>query len=782
MRTSQAARYARWSAILAGILLLIVSGVYLRRAWQSRQAEEQAPPAVPPSVTQRSAEFAFSNAEGDRTLFTVRASRATEFKKGDRSLLEDVWITVYGNSGQRFDNLHTQACDYIPLSGEIQCAGQVQIDLESASDARLHPSTPEHANPAARVMHIGTSRVSFNRETGIAASDQPVEFRFPQGMGQAVGIRYESARGQMRLLRAVRLVLHPRASSSATPDAAAAIQISGSALIYRRSEHVLHLLGPVEVHQKAGELRAGELDLELDGDLRARSIVARGHPEIREARSGTSLALSAEQISAPIPTDGEIRQITAAGNVRGSSKSKGSEERLEADRVEVDFPGRAARPGQLTAWGNVTASSARAAGGDWKLATQHLSAILTPDGGGGMRLGRAAAPSATVDWQSPAQTTGGTAVQQLQLKAQQLEAGFAGANQLRELRGTGGVQLRRQIGGTTPVIGTSRELIARFASGGWTEVEQSGEVRLQNGDRTAEASRATFDRASGSIILAGPVTLSDRLSRTSARSALFQQASHEFHAQGDVVTSEVSAGADGVTDFAAGPAHISADTLTVDTANGRAVYSGHARLWQGDAIIGADTLELDRPLQTLTATGHVRAVFPKAERVPPPGSGRMRAANLPDDMLRAEAGRMVYRNGDRRVLLDQGAIARMAAGSIHSDSMELFFAPEKAAAKQASGGSGKAAAPGTAESQELERAEAAGNVVIEQGDRRATAAHGEYIASEGKFVLSGGRPTITDSSGNATTGHQLTFFFGDDTIVVDSEEGSRTLTLHRVER
>jgi hypothetical protein len=47
--------------------------------------------------------------------------------------------------------------------------------------------------------------------------------------------------------------------------------------------------------------------------------------------------------------------------------------------------------------------------------------------------------------------------------------------------------------------------------------------------------------------------------------------------------------------------------------------------------------------------------------------------------------------------------------------------------------------------------------------------------------MSGGNPTIFDSAEGTTTGHQLTFFLADDTIIVDSETGSRTLTKHRVD-
>jgi len=75
-----------------------------------------------------------------------------------------------------------------------------------------------------------------------------------------------------------------------------------------------------------------------------------------------------------------------------------------------------------------------------------------------------------------------------------------------------------------------------------------------------------------------------------------------------------------------------------------------------------------------------------------------------------------------------------------------------------------------------------GGVTVEEGDRRATAERGEYTAASGKFVMSGGKPTLYDGSAGTTTGTQLTFFLADDTIIVDSESGSRTLTKHRVQQ
>src|ERR1700693_2324635 len=178
MRRSQATRYARWSALTGLLIAVVVTGMCAQRAVARKRGRRTGSP----SVTQRSATFAFSKVVGDRTLFTVRASRATEFKEGNKNLLEDVWITVYGRTGARFDNLHTQQCDYLRDTGRVVCKGEVQIDLESAEEAK---------QPAAqRGFRVVTSNLSFDRQTGEAQSEQPVTFRFPSGQGSAVGVNY----------------------------------------------------------------------------------------------------------------------------------------------------------------------------------------------------------------------------------------------------------------------------------------------------------------------------------------------------------------------------------------------------------------------------------------------------------------------------------------------------------------------------------------------------------------------------------------------------------------
>ncbi|MDP9337472.1 MAG: hypothetical protein M3P45_01250, partial [Acidobacteriota bacterium] len=88
----------------------------------------------------------------------------------------------------------------------------------------------------------------------------------------------------------------------------------------------------------------------------------------------------------------------------------------------------------------------------------------------------------------------------------------------------------------------------------------------------------------------------------------------------------------------------------------------------------------------------------------------------------------------------------------------------------------------TGGAQQISRAVGTGGVTVEEQSRKATAERAEYTAADGKFVMSGGNPTLFDGTQGTTTGRQLTFFLADDTIIVDSENGSRTLTKHRVEK
>jgi lipopolysaccharide export system protein LptA len=128
--------------------------------------------------------------------------------------------------------------------------------------------------------------------------------------------------------------------------------------------------------------------------------------------------------------------------------------------------------------------------------------------------------------------------------------------------------------------------------------------------------------------------------------------------------------------------------------------------------------------------------------------------------------------------LEGGVTASSVQGSLHSQTLDVYLAPPSSAPGTHSPANGANAFGGRG----LERAVAQGNVIVSQNGVHGYAEHAEYDAARGKFTFSGGEPKISDGNGNTTTGRSLTFDVASDTISVDSSEGSRTLTRHRVEK
>jgi lipopolysaccharide export system protein LptA/lipopolysaccharide export system protein LptC len=717
----------------------VVAGLYAHRAWQAAQAKKLAPPPVPPAVQQRTAEFSFSKEEHGRTLFTVRASRTTEYQEGRKSQLEDVWITIHGRAGRRFDNIHTRQCDYLPATGKIVCAGEVQIDLESAEEARERPGE--------RVIRIATVNVEFESETGEARTESPVIFRFPYGHGHGVGVTYSTRQAVLRVQRDVSLVL---LGAGGQQRGGEPVTLEGSGLEYSRATQTLRLLPPVRIEQGQRLLAAGEVALELDSALRARRLTASGNPKLETREQRGEGQLTAREIVASFRNDGALERLLAQGNVRGDWKLPEGQDRLAADALELQLAPGTNEPQQAEARGGVRLESARRGGASQRLETAALRVQFESAAPAGRHVSRAESLApATVEWTAAGETT--------RVRGQRLNAEFDARSRIRRLAAREGAEVERRAANRPAQQSASREMTMQFdADGQWTAIEQSGDVRLREGERTARAARAQFTRATEIIQLSGDVTVADSLTRTSAAALSIHQRTGEIAAEGGVRTTYLSAKGSAPANFDRQPAHLSAERLRANRDTGRAVYSGRARLWQGDTVIEADAVELFRDAERLEARGNVTALVPQ-EAAKDSGTKER-------TLWRARGAKLTYWGGEGRARLEENASAQSALGQLQAQSLDLYFA---------AAGSG---APG------LARVTARGGVVVRQGERRGTAELGEYVAAEGKFVLSGGKPALYDAARGSVTGRQLTFFLADDKILVEAEEGARTLTKHRVEK
>jgi LPS export ABC transporter protein LptC len=783
----------------AGAITLVVLSFYAERAVHGYLLRRHGPPPVPVTVEQQSADFSYSDVEDGHTVFTVRASHATQFKNQDLAQLQDVSVTLYGRQGDRNDSIHTRECSYQPKAGTVVCAGDVDIDIRSADPTGAAAAS---SAPLAQSLHVKTSYLTFNRETGEASTSAPVDLTFAGGQGRGQGLHYDAHESVVRVDHGVALQMAASARTGGLPVSATAANME-----FHRDEHAIALGGPVAIHQGDRELAAERVSIGLDKEFRAQTISAEGHPALRGGDTGQEFALAAERFNGSFDAAGTVQQVTADGGVRGTRKTRAGEDHFSAAHVEFAMLPQGNRLKDMTATGGVTADSREGANAR-TLKTEALRVAFA--------VGAKRAAAAAIDKQriesaetlAPATIASQAADDTVNLKAARFVADFDADGKLAKLLGHSGVQIERTPASGVAQTSTASELAVIFGPGGeWTTLDETGNVRLSEADRVATTAHARVVQATHQITLDGSPVISDSTSQTSAGAVAIDQKTGEIRATDHVISTEFAVVSGNKTNAPAanaialgeGAAHITADSLDGSTTSGQVAFQGHARLWQGQAVLSADRIEASKDDGSLRATGNVIGVFPQAAgqmpqmpAVPslsgkPPSTRGTRkpgaASSSVMTLWQVRAPSLTYTSSQDKAHLEGGVTASSDQGTLQSKTLDVFLAPPGPAGPPTGSSSGATAA------RSLDHILAQGGVMItqgiepgSQGQIQARAEQAQYSAAEGKFVLSGGQPTITDGSGNTTTGRSLTFYVASDTISVDSEQGTRTLTKHRVEK
>lgn len=752
MRNRDAARYARWSAAAAVAVCLLVLGVYFQRRTREEARNKNLPP-VPATVAQQSANFVISRAIGPRTLFTVHASQATQFKDENRSLLENVQITIYGQKGDRNDSVRAGECSYEPNTGSIRCQGVVQIDLRDAKSGAQKSQ-----------LHLETSNILFEHDSGKVSTENSVALKFPGGQGRGIGLVYEPESENVTLEKDVQLDIAPPRQSHVVP-----VHVTSSALEFRRGDNALRLFGPVRVQQESRTLAAGAVELQLNAAMQPVRAVATGSPQIAASSARGTASFASDQITADLSPDGAIEKISADQNVRGESTGRGSVNHLSAQHAELLMSENGGQNlvREVHARGSVRVEMRRGER-EKNITTQSLRLYLSPRTHGG---GENVASAETL---SPGELVMIEPGESERLQGGKLSAIFGAQNQLTELRGGSGVRMERRLGAKPLETSTAQTLLATFGpDGNWQTVDESGQVKFSEGNRSGAANTAQLVRTTNEIRLAGSAYVQDSASHLQAAKIQLNQTTNEMHANGNVVASFAEQNGNSAASGAPGSAQISADEMsggspqqsrgaTVSSA-GHAVFSGHARLWQGSDALQAQTIEFWQNEKRAEARGDAVGAFVEA---PHNGAADAKKAGKKSAPVfwQVHAPKVDYWSDSGKMEWSDGVQARSSEGAITSQTLEMSFSKD------------------ANHQQTLERAIASGRVRIEENGRTGTAERGEYIARDGKFTLSGGQPTLADGSGNTTTGRELTFFLASDTILVDSQNESRSIVKHRAEK
>jgi len=197
-------RLRRWFALGAILMVATVAGMYFYARWRAHKVVHDIPAKIGLDIQQTAEGFSISKSAEGRTLFTVSASKAVQFKGGGRAELHNVKIVIYGKDAGRFDRITGDHFEYDPASGNVSAKGTVLIDLEANPEGMRHSDQTPPAQTRDPI-HLETNGLVFNKNTGNASATGKIVFQTPQASGSAVGIEYVAKTGTMTLLSSVGL-------------------------------------------------------------------------------------------------------------------------------------------------------------------------------------------------------------------------------------------------------------------------------------------------------------------------------------------------------------------------------------------------------------------------------------------------------------------------------------------------------------------------------------------------------------------------------------------------
>ena len=274
-------------------------------------------------IQQTSDGFSLSKSEAGRTLYTIRASKAVQFKAGGHADLHNVHIVVYGHAHDRYDQIYGDEFTYDPQSGDINAVGEVHIDLQGNAEGPLKPDQAppdELKNP----LHLLTHSLTFNQKTGIAQTDEVVEFRSAQASGSAKGAYYDSKDNQLLLKSDVHIVTTGNRPAT----------ITGSSGIIQKAPRQAVLLN-ARIEQPDRTLTADKGTLLFEADNTVQHVVAEGNVHI-ESRGPTIVDIVGPRGDLNMGPKNTVQQAILSGGAKfdthGANVTHGS-----ADTFVVDF-------------------------------------------------------------------------------------------------------------------------------------------------------------------------------------------------------------------------------------------------------------------------------------------------------------------------------------------------------------------------------------------------------------------------------------------------------------
>ncbi len=686
------------------------------------------------------------------SAFELKGLALKQFNKKDAS------YTYIKAAKAHFD----QRSEIMTSEGPVSIVMNVPVDKDA-----------EDKDELAKRVQVQTSGVTYDTKTFKVQTDQLANFIFPNGTGKSVGVEYDPHTKTLHLKSQVVLDRN-------------GMHIEAGDLVYNEAEQKIYLTPWSKLQRQTMNVEAKLSVVTLSDDKEQRGKVRQIDSEQAKGtdnRKGRQVEYSANHMTARFDDEGNMTEVIGNHNARVVSVQERAKTVITGDKADLHFEL------QTKAGKDKPDSYLQSV-----VAEGHAIAESSPvEQPGVVPTETRILRSDTIDLDMK---TGGQEVQEIHTPSKaQLEFLPNRPDQVHRVLDSSKMRIiygdhsyvdtfmgwnvtthtdkppaPGQKKPPAPSFTWSDEMTAKFLpnSSSIDHIEQRGNFRYQEGDRKASSNRAVLEQKINRITLIDHAKVSDDTGSTQGDLIVMDQVTGDMDVTGKVLSvrapDKSQKPGTSMLDQTQ-PLQARADKMRSRENNYHMFYDGNVVMWQGANRITADKIEINRDDQTLIAAGHVISELvdnKKAPDAPPPAGNSPKVSTPPAVPANpvytvVKAPNMVYHDDTRVALYSGGVILLRNAMTVKSDELRAFLTPKT---DDNNGDSS------------LDHAFADGAMTVTDllgpnHKRIGSADHGEYYTKDDKVILTGGAPQITDSIRGITKGKDITYFSGEDRLLVE---------------
>ena len=809
----------RTLVLVAGVLLVIALGVFLGTArFRNRFSRRDLPQKLGLNIQEEANGFVYTHEVRGHLLYKIHASKQVQLKRGDKVFLQlhNVKIELYAEDGSRVDRIEGDEFEYDPNSGIARAVGPVEITLTkpTVAPAIAPKATANQAlttkqksgslgsaaqTAASGEIHVNTSGLIFDRNTGQASTGEKVEFTLAQGRGSSMGANYDAHNGLLVLDHAVQLDVQRGADL---------VNMLAQHAVFERNDQVCELQS-ASVRYRADVSNAEKAKVFFRDDGSAERLEADGGFVLVTATGGRlaspAAALDFNEQSQPL--HGHMQ-----GGVTIDSDNKGRKVHGTSPTMELVFAGQGELRSAHLERGVRFVSDEETSSASGPLHS-HRTWVSPVADIAFRNTGKSKTEPASIHGiggvvvEATSQRGNGPATPE-KLIADDVTGEFGANGTLTKLLGRGHTAIAETTATGTQQTMSGDVLDAHLAAGNAKESDKSAageQVQIESATvdgnvvlteqppakagvaqpvLRATAGHADYDNTGQLLYLTRDPRVTDGGLQLTADKLNVSQVSGDALAQGNVKatwtgdaagTNPAKTGGSANANFGAqGPTHVIAEQAELKRSSGAATFKGNARLWQQGNSVVAPVIVLDRTKQTLTAESKdsknpVQVVLVSATAAVPgkPGGHKQSGPSV----IRVRGGDLKYSSAERKAVMRAGAagnvVSSTADATTVSNEVELILLPPGNHA----GKDGAAA--------QVDRMTSTGHVEISSAGRRGIGEQLVYTNDTDNYVLTGtaaAPPRLTDPTRGMVTGQALIFNSRDDSVSIEGD-GRKTTTI-----